>query len=131
MKLPKENIVVTFIKRAVTFALVCFAWIFFRGNSLSDCGILISKIFKDWSACGAALEKIGFDMPALISVMFMILILALARYISIPKNDNGTLLTKMKISQTVVYVYLVVAVAVAWFALVSGGGSSSFIYFQF
>ena len=63
--------------------------------------------------------------------MFMILILALARYISIPKNDNGTLLTKTKISQTVVYVYLVVAVAVAWFALVSGGGSSSFIYFQF
>ena len=131
LKLPKENIVVTFIKRAVTFALVCFAWIFFRGNSLSDCGILISKIFTDWSACGAALEKIGFDMPALISVMFMILILALARYISIPKNDNGTLLTKTKISQTVVYVYLVVAVAVAWFALVSGGGSSSFIYFQF
>jgi D-alanyl-lipoteichoic acid acyltransferase DltB (MBOAT superfamily) len=34
-----------FLKRAWVFAYVCFAWIFFRANSLSDAGTIISRIF--------------------------------------------------------------------------------------
>lgn len=126
-----NNVVTVFAKRAVTFTLVCFAWIFFRGNSLSDCGILISKIFTDWSSCGSALEKIGFDIKALATVMIMLLMLALFRYFSEPKKVNCGSLYQVSESQSIQYIYLILAVAVAWIALVTGGGSSSFIYFQF
>ena len=36
-------------QRAITFVLVCFAWLFFRANSVSDSGILLKKLFSDWS----------------------------------------------------------------------------------
>ena len=131
LKIPQDNIIIVFLKRAVTFALVCFAWIFFRGNSLTDCGILISKLFTDWTACGAALQNIGFDLSACITILFMVILLALSRFILKPQTDSGMMLGKTSVSRTIVYVYLVMAVAIAWAALVAGGGSSSFIYFQF
>lgn len=33
-------------KQLATFAFVCFAWIFFRAESLSDAGLIISRIFS-------------------------------------------------------------------------------------
>jgi D-alanyl-lipoteichoic acid acyltransferase DltB (MBOAT superfamily) len=34
----------------VTFALVCFSWIFFRANSLSDAFYIVSHLFSGWDA---------------------------------------------------------------------------------
>lgn len=128
----KDNDLTVFIKRVITFALVCFAWIFFRGNSFGDCGILISKIFTDWSDCGAALDKIGFDAFAAIQITLSLVMLALSHRISrlsFAAEDKNT--HKLQIGRTIIYVYMVVAIALAWIALVSSGGESSFIYFQF
>ncbi|MBI5219584.1 MAG: MBOAT family protein [Bacteroidia bacterium] len=41
-KIPKANIVLNVL---FTFALTCFAWIFFRARSLSDAFLIIKKIF--------------------------------------------------------------------------------------
>ncbi len=131
IKAVKENAFTQCIKRVVTFALVCFAWIFFRGNSLGDCGVLIAKIFTDWSGCAAALQTIGFNVSACLSVLFMVAILALSRYVSQPQKQACGLSGQASVAHSIVYVYLVLAVAVAWAALLSGGGGSSFIYFQF
>lgn len=32
----------------VTFALVCFAWIFFRAETLEDAGVLVRNLFRGW-----------------------------------------------------------------------------------
>jgi alginate O-acetyltransferase complex protein AlgI len=34
----------------ITFHLVCFAWIFFRANSLSDASLCISRLFQGWGS---------------------------------------------------------------------------------
>ncbi len=34
-----------FLKRSWVFLYVCFAWIFFRANSLSDAGTIVNRIF--------------------------------------------------------------------------------------
>lgn len=41
------------VKIAITFSLTCFAWIFFRANSMQDAFYAVSHLF-DWSALNAA-----------------------------------------------------------------------------
>lgn len=130
IKLPKDNAFTVFVKRAVTFALVCFAWIFFRGNSLTDCGVAIAKIFSDWTGSVAALQAISFDWTALLNILFMMAILAILPKV-IKRDIEALPLNNTAVARYVTYVYMIMAVAVAWIALLSGGGESSFIYFQF
>ncbi|MCK4752094.1 MAG: MBOAT family protein [Planctomycetes bacterium] len=42
------------LKGIVTFALVCFAWIFFRADSLSDALVVISRLGTGWSSVFSA-----------------------------------------------------------------------------
>jgi alginate O-acetyltransferase complex protein AlgI len=43
------------VKRTWVFAYVCFAWVFFRANSLSDAGTIVSRIFTaGWRGAYAA-----------------------------------------------------------------------------
>lgn len=130
IKLPKENTLTITVKRIITFLLVCFAWIFFRGNSLTDCGILIAKIFTDWSGGFASLKNIGLNFTAAIGIILMIAVLAISPRV-IKLNEYNVALNKSSLIHSVAYTYMVIAVAVAWIALLSGGGESSFIYFQF
>lgn len=130
IKILKDNIFVMFIQRIITFALVCFAWIFFRGNSLTDCGILIAKIFTDWTGSIAALKEIGFNALSFINVMLMVCILVLLQRV-IKFEENTLLFQKTKVHRQVTYAYMIMIVAIAWIALLSSGGESSFIYFQF
>ncbi len=37
-----------FLQIAVTFILVCFAWIFFRANHLADAGYIVGHLFSGW-----------------------------------------------------------------------------------
>ncbi len=128
-----DNCATLWFRRMITFALVCFAWIFFRGNSLSDCGIAIAKIFTDWSGSVDALNALGFDATTLIRIALMCGVLAFSY--SIIKSDatddiklnGGTLAARF-----VTYGLMLAAVAVAWVAVyATGGGASAFIYFQF
>lgn len=130
LKIP-DNAAVTLLKRTVTFALVCFAWIFFRGNSLSDCGILIAKLFTDWSSPAQALSAIGITGTVVIEIMLMFAILALAQTVIKYDSAKPTLLGQTAVGHKIFYVYIILAVAVAWIALVLSGGESAFIYFQF
>lgn len=125
-----DNIAVRTVRRIITFALVCFAWIFFRGNSLSDCGVLIGKLFTDWSSPVQALSAIGLNKYAVLEIMLMFAALALVTNIiryRPPENCSGFEVVQRRVT----YVYLLTAVAVAWIALVLSGGESAFIYFQF
>ncbi len=37
-----------YFKVMVTFSLVCFAWIFFRANSISDAMVIVSRLLTGW-----------------------------------------------------------------------------------
>ncbi len=130
-KIPEDNGAIVFFKRFVTFALVCFAWIFFRGNSLTDCGVAITKLFTDWSNCGTALRNIGLDALTVIKFVLMFGTLALSYRIikqeKLPLSAGGGVAAR-----SVTYVLMLAAIIVAWIAMyLTGSGESSFIYFQF
>lgn len=126
-----DNLFTVTVKRIITFALVCFAWIFFRGNSLSDCGILIGKIFTDWHSPISSLKAIGINGTVIIEISLMAVALLLMHNV-LKYDDKKPLLFGQTIAaHKIFYAYLILAVAVAWIALVTSGGESAFIYFQF
>lgn len=43
---PKANILVNFLKQVSTYVLVCFAWVFFRANTVSDAIILLRNMTR-------------------------------------------------------------------------------------
>lgn len=129
--IPDDNLVVIFIRRTITFALVCFAWIFFRGNSLADCGTIIAKIFTDWTHTGTALKTMGITVQAVLEFILLGGILALLHKVIHYDSSKESLLGGAAASRKVLYAYLILAVAVAWIALTVSGGQSVFIYFQF
>lgn len=58
----------------VTFALVCFAWIFFRANHLTDAGYIVGHLLSDW---GQGLN-FGVTGPAALGLTFKEFLLSLA-----------------------------------------------------
>ena len=122
LKVPK------FIKMMVTFNLVCFAWIFFRANSLSDSLYIISHlfIFSD----SFVLFDLSNDLVSEITRLFpyyLALVIILLSY--------QILELKYKISEKIIDYYPVKR----WFIyytlffgiLLLHTDSSNFIYFQF
>ena len=130
-KIPDDNLAVIFIRRAITFALVCFAWIFFRGNSLADCGTIIAKIFSDWSNTDSAMKAMGVNGQAILEFILFGGILVLLHKIIHYDSTKQPVIGGAEASRKVLYAYLIIAVAVAWVALAVSGGQSVFIYFQF
>ncbi len=118
---------VIFFKRAVTFLLVCFAWIFFRANSVSDLGILLSNLFFDFGGL-SFFSQMGFSFNSLmIIVISLILLVIIDRSLTLPEYDSAYG-AKMSAGTTL---YLLWAIVFAWMILIASDGASSFIYFQF
>ena len=112
-------------RKITTFVLVCFAWIFFRANSLADVGVLLSSLGTGWGDIGASLSSMGLNLAgALIAVLSIVIMTELD--ILTEKNEE-----KGEIMQKTSTVYAVWAIAAAWLLLLSVGGASTFIYFQF
>lgn len=118
------------VRRFNTFVLVCFAWIFFRANSFSDLGVLLTKLFTDWHISDAYIkgtfETMGITLIGALITLLSIFIMN--------RMDVG----KLKLSRdkscavpTFQYAYLIWIIAIAWMLLLVGDGASSFIYFQF
>ncbi len=55
------------LKMGATFSLVCFAYLFFRGNSVSDSLLMIGKLGIGWdSAAGSLARLVGIDPLAFV-----------------------------------------------------------------
>lgn len=128
--LSENSAVIKVWRTAVTFALVTFAWIFFRANSVSDIGILLSK-FAAFGSLPKALEVMGMS----VSGLAVILLSAVLLWIFDRKmNPDGSFegMGKRSISFTVSEAMLIIwTVLCAWLILYSKGTLSTFIYFQF
>lgn len=115
----------------VTFILVCFTWIFFRANTLSDAGWIISRLFWDISNPGQYLQTavicLGLSPLSAIGMCLSVAVLALYDYFSlkcdvIEKISNQNCLIRWPI-------YIVLLVVIALFS--EKGVATEFIYFQF
>ena len=127
---------VRMLRRFNTFVLVCFAWIFFRANSFSDLGILLSKLFTDWewnlSYFAGTLDAVGMTLSGLCTTVLSLLIMRRLDITGLREGDGETLvLPSAKRLAKSRYVYLLWVIALAWLLLLAGDGASSFIYFQF
>ncbi|MGN1095807.1 MAG: MBOAT family O-acyltransferase [Eubacteriales bacterium] len=117
----------TMLRRAATFVLVCFSWIFFRANSISDLGILLSKLFTGFGNVGATLEAMGIGITAALLAVFSVIVMNQLDTLT----GDGALEINITASRKTGVMWCIWAVALAWILLYSVGGASTFIYFQF
>ncbi len=122
------------MKKAVTFILVCFAWIFFRANSIADIGVIIGKLFTDWGA-GVDYIKNTFSFMGLTGTMTVAIIIAVYVLSLFDKKPSRELYRVDSPGNTVTasvrYGEIVWMVLVAALLIAAGDGESTFIYFQF
>ena len=129
LKINAESKAFILWQRFLTFALVCFSWIFFRGNSFSDVGLLLGALGKGWrlSDAVASFDAIGFNLLAAVASCLCVIVMSRLDALT----DNAPCELESPKKGFVTLAYLIWTVAVAWLLLLSVGGSSSFVYFQF
>jgi D-alanyl-lipoteichoic acid acyltransferase DltB (MBOAT superfamily) len=105
----------TLVKQLLVFAFVCFTWIFFRAQSLSDAWLIVTRIF------GAGGSDPQFPL------MMVVLILAVWAYQFL---WTGAVRTRKLLELAPVRVGLVVLM-ITYLAIVAQPSTKAFIYFQF
>lgn len=121
-------------QRALTFTLVCFAWIFFRSEDLSQAIEIIKKIFTDfrpWSVYGGALMTMGLNLS---NICVLVIAILLQMIVSSKENNGISLVDRVENMHLFARwpVYLLLLFAVLIFGIYGPGYTASqFIYFQF
>ena len=123
LKHIKESLIYKIFKIISVFGLVCFAWIFFRANSITDAFLISEKIFTEFDL---NLYKGSSTFAFVISFLLVLFlfIVQLLQYF----NFSSLYFSKSKIHpvlQFVWYVNLLLGISLL------GMSSSAFIYFQF
>ena len=116
------------IRRINTFILVCFAWIFFRANSISDIGIILERLFSGFSAPSESLSHMGLSLSGGIICLLAIGIMLILDRIVDYENECPCSEAMVKDGG---FVYILWTIILAWIFLFSKDMLSSFIYFQF
>ena len=118
--MSKNLSVVNALRWTVTFAIVNFAWIFFRVNSLGEVGLVLKKIFTEPG-------KLFIDPDTMFyAFLFMVFILA----VDFMDEYHPGKFSLINSNRTIVrwFTYITLVVMVLLFGVLDGG---SFIYFQF
>ena len=146
LKIGSGSLFVKILRKVNTFLLVCFGWIFFRANSFSDLGLLMKKLFTDWSFDGSyfgdTLDTMGLTAVGIVTSLLALFVMQRldVSKLMIKDPDAPVLLDRkgrplppegaawLSGSR---YVFVIWAIVLAWLLLLVGDGASSFIYFQF
>ncbi len=117
------------LQRAGTVLLVCFAWLFFRSNSMADALALLSALVSPsaWQMPFSLSESLGLSPVSLLLILVSLLLLWLLDRLA-PYGDEREESVLLKNGG---FVYIVWAVLLIYMLLLSSGEVSSFIYFQF
>ncbi len=128
--LKESSVPVVLLRRVVVFVLVCFAWLFFRANSMADAITLLGALFNTgWTvSLSETLSIIGLDtvgiLMSLCSITTLVMMDNLLHYED--DKDGSDILCKNG-----TFIYYVWIILFAWAILLSKGIGSTFIYFQF
>ncbi len=119
---------VLLLRRTVTFALVSFAWIFFRANSLYDVGVLIGKLGVWDTSVSEVLSALGLDLH---SVLYILISFAILLILDRVLTHDGEGDSSHIMTDNGRYIFIVWAILLAWVLLLSKDMISTFIYFRF
>ena len=115
----------------ITFAILCFTWIFFRANTIQDAFWIISRLFWDIGRPVNYLKTavICLDIPYLTMFGMMLPAAALLLYDMLSLKQDVIALVSRQRAPIRWGVYVVLLVVIALFS--HKGIATEFIYFQF
>ncbi|MBR4173441.1 MAG: MBOAT family protein [Clostridia bacterium] len=134
LRISDKNFMYLLFRRAVTFLLVSFAWIFFRSAGTFEAWGAIERIalkFNAASLINGGIAELGLDIANLWVLFAAVLVLVA---VSILKNVFGDVAKKAEKTNIFVrwVVYLLLIFTVLIFGIYGPGfEASQFIYFQF
>ena len=109
------------LQRLRTFALVTFAWVFFRAETVADALTLLSRLGTGWTALPALL---GAAAPALLPPLLMLV--CLSRLDRLPPGTQGR-----DAARVMTVFSCLLAIGLGWWISLASSGTNAFIYFQF
>lgn len=113
-----------------TFCLVCFAWIFFRANSVQDAFYVIGNLFNFQSFSTSELYtilKLMFDTRAEVYRLLLTLpVFIIASFVDYKCSINRIVTRRSSVTRFIIYVIIVVYILLA-----ARADIQDFIYFQF
>ncbi len=123
-----------FVRRIITFSLVCFAWIFFRSSSISDALFIVRKIFLSFHPeliFKSGLLNMGLSTPDMFVFLVSLVILSVADRLKYKNFGANQMLCKTNIVVRF-SVFLILIFATLVFGIWGPGyQATQFIYFQF
>jgi D-alanyl-lipoteichoic acid acyltransferase DltB (MBOAT superfamily) len=120
-----------YLKVLVTFCLVCFAWIFFRANSISDALYIISHLFTGWEGIFNfdVFKNIPLWKPLKFELMVGVPSIGVLTVVHLLQSRGSVI---QKLSQKPIWIRWSVYYFIILSILLFGNfGSKQFIYFQF
>jgi D-alanyl-lipoteichoic acid acyltransferase DltB (MBOAT superfamily) len=120
-----------YLKVLVTFCLVCFAWIFFRANSISDALYIIAHLFTGWEGIFNfdVFKNIPLWKPLKFELMIGVASIGVLTVVHLLQSRGSVI---EKLSQKPIWVRWSVYYSIILSILLFGNfGSKQFIYFQF
>lgn len=132
IKLDKLPLLHRFIQVSITCSLVCFAWIFFRANSINDAIYIVDNLFANISQC--------FDIGYIVTTIFGLSLNSIETVIALASigvlilvslfQRNGSIRTKIHQTPNIVR-FMLYCTSIVVLIVFSYVGNSQFIYFQF
>lgn len=128
MKVNRKRLIPAIFYTLFTFAIVCFAWIFFRANSFADSIYIVKNLFNfnfdEWNFYKLDLASHEFYF-AIIAIILLLLFDAFHRKYNFLRVINKTNF----VFQSVIYTIIVFSIVI--FGIYGNDSVSEFIYFQF
>ena len=119
------------LKILTTFSLVCFAWIFFRADTISDAFNIIANLFTGWGRVFTVriLENIPFWGPLRFELVVSLISVGILLCVQL-MEERGNIIDRFSEKPAWIrwpaYYFLLLAIL-----LFGNFGSKQFIYFQF
>ena len=131
--LPKIPRLYHFFQMAITFCLVCFAWIFFRANTIGDAWFIIRHLFYNIEKIQSpsyivnTLVGVGFNTVTLMGCILSVGLLQWVDIISLKKDFFCRLDQHSRFARWSFYYFVLFMI----FTIGVFYDASQFIYFQF
>lgn len=131
LKIKEDSPLLILFKQLLTFALICFAWIFFRSNSIGDLLFILKKLFSFNSFFPDKLSMAGLGMDKADLLVSFLLIASLMVYEYIQEKVNLGAYLRQKPPAARWAVYAAVFIMIIIFGVYGDANGVQFIYFKF
>jgi hypothetical protein len=131
LKIREDSLLRKMVFIPLIFGIVCFAWIFFRANSLSDATLLVSKLnFNNFEHLyNGKIYELGLVKPEFLLALVVIGILTAFEWTHKRVNIQKKLSILVLPLRWTVYIAIVFVILI--FGVYGEDQVSEFIYFQF